>query len=161
MNTATFTAYRAFFKRTLDAQDAGRMANLALIEHTGATNPEFSYLDYETYRSHLHSFSGLIARSNPQDLTVATTDGVVRHSNDGAETLMAKIGVFTPGVTMGETATTLAVSGNYFSVLGIHAVRGRDLGDEDGLQSPVVMISENYWQKRFGVTRRSSANRSG
>jgi len=48
---------------------------------------------------------------------------------------------------------TLVVSDNYFSVLGVAAVRGRTFqaGETaEMLASPVVVISENYWQKRFG-----------
>jgi len=60
MNTATFTAYRAFFERKLDARDPATMVNLALIEHNGTTEPKFSYPDYEAYRDHIHSFSGVI-----------------------------------------------------------------------------------------------------
>ncbi len=38
LNTAAFTAYQAFFERKLDAHDPASMVNLALIEHTGATD---------------------------------------------------------------------------------------------------------------------------
>ena len=69
LDTAAFTAYRAFFERKLDAHNPASMVNLALIEHTGATEPIFSYPDYETYRDHVRSFSGVIAASLPQYLT--------------------------------------------------------------------------------------------
>src|SRR5664279_333109 len=56
VNTATFTAYKAFFKRPLDARDSGRMVNLALMQKSGAaTLADFSYQDYEAYRDQLHS----------------------------------------------------------------------------------------------------------
>ena len=45
------------------------------------------------------------------------------------------------------------VSENYFSVLGIAPLRGRIFAEEDRKQladAPAVLISENYWQKRFG-----------
>jgi putative ABC transport system permease protein len=44
------------------------------------------------------------------------------------------------------------VSGNYYSVLGVNAVLGRTiLPDDDRApgQSPVCVISYNYWQRRF------------
>jgi len=45
------------------------------------------------------------------------------------------------------------VSENYFSVLGIAPARGRFFAEEDRKQLAIasaVLISENYWQKRFG-----------
>lgn len=50
-----------------------------------------------------------------------------------------------------EFASTLLVSDNYFSVLGAGALRGRLFGVGEGETgaSPAVLISENYWQKRF------------
>ncbi len=53
-----------------------------------------------------------------------------------------------------ETATVLAVSGNYFSGLGLEASRGRLLGDADDQQRlghPVVVLSHGYFQRRFGA----------
>jgi predicted permease len=47
---------------------------------------------------------------------------------------------------------TMVVSDNYFSVLGVEALRGRTFGSADKAElaaSPSVLISENYWQKRF------------
>ena len=35
VNTAAFTAYKAFFNRHLDAYESGRMVNLALMLHPG------------------------------------------------------------------------------------------------------------------------------
>src|ERR1700728_4575346 len=35
-NTAAFTAYQAFFKRSLEARESARMVNLALMLHSGS-----------------------------------------------------------------------------------------------------------------------------
>jgi hypothetical protein len=51
-----------------------------------------------------------------------------------------------------ETASTFLVSENYFSVLGVGAVRGRTFAPEDfakGDASPTALVSKNYWRKRF------------
>jgi hypothetical protein len=64
VNDVAFTAYRAFFKRTVEARDPGKMVNLALVLHSGNIQWLFSYPDYEAYRDRLHSFSGVIARSD-------------------------------------------------------------------------------------------------
>ena len=73
VNTAAFTAYKAFFKRSLDARESGRMVNLALMLHSGsgdqAVNPLafFSIPDYEAYRDHLHSFRRTDCRQQPAE----------------------------------------------------------------------------------------------
>ena len=45
-----------------------------------------------------------------------------------------------------------AVTGNYYAGLGVQAMLGRVLTDEDdkASASPVAVISHRYWQKRFG-----------
>jgi putative ABC transport system permease protein len=151
VNTAAFTAYRAFFARKLDARDPSTMVNLAVILHTGATQPVFSYPDYVAYRDHLHSYSGVIATSLPQFLTVKSPGGVTVNENNGTGELLGKLGWF-PGVSNDEHALTMIVSENFFSVLGVGAIRGQTFhaGESDALSaSPSVLISENYWQKKF------------
>ena len=54
---------------------------------------------------------------------------------------------------MGDTCFAEAVSGNYFSVLGVEALLGRTIGPQDDVAPgahPVVMLSHRYWQSRFG-----------
>src|SRR3979411_1369933 len=63
VNTAAFTAYKAFVVRPLDARDPGTMVNVALRLQSGLTNARFSYPDYEAYRDHLHSLTGTLALS--------------------------------------------------------------------------------------------------
>jgi predicted permease len=45
-----------------------------------------------------------------------------------------------------------AVSGNYYAGLGVEAMLGRTLTDEDdqAAASPVAVLSYRYWQRRFG-----------
>ena len=63
VNTAVFTAYKAFIARPLDARDPDTLVNVSLRLQSGATNARFSYPDYEAYRDGLRSFSGVIAFS--------------------------------------------------------------------------------------------------
>ncbi|HST19637.1 MAG TPA: ABC transporter permease [Blastocatellia bacterium] len=51
-----------------------------------------------------------------------------------------------------DVATGQAVSGNYYAGLGVEALVGRTITDEDdnAAASPVVVISHRYWQRRFG-----------
>jgi predicted permease len=157
LNTAAFTAYKAFFKRSLDAREPGRMVNLALMLHSVsgdlAVDPIafFSIPDYEAYRDHLHSFDGLLATSNPQNLTLTGAGGVAGQRSSSAGSLVGRL--LLPSVNNAETASTFLVSENYFSVLGIGALRGRTFvaGESAKLSaSPSALISENYWQRRFG-----------
>ena len=46
-----------------------------------------------------------------------------------------------------ELALTQSVSGNYHAVLGVPAVVGRTLTEQD--REPVAVISHRYWQRRF------------
>lgn len=148
INTATFTGYEAFFARKVDAHDPATMTNLALVEQNGDTNPLFSYPDYEAYRDHLHSFSGVIAASMPESVTLRTKGGVVQHADAGGGSLIGKFGFLPRGLGGEETAETLMVSDNYFRVLGVGPMRGRDFAS-GAAGSGQVLISENYWHKRF------------
>jgi hypothetical protein len=50
-----------------------------------------------------------------------------------------------------EVASGQAVSGNYYAGLGVQALLGRTITDEDdkAAASPVAVLSYRYWQKRF------------
>jgi len=156
VNTATFTAYKAFFKRSLDARESGQMVNLALLLHSGSSEQSsdpvawFSIPDYEAYRDQVHSFSGLIAASIPQNLTLTGAGGIAGRRKGADGSLVGRLGLL-PSINNLETASTFLVSENYFSVLGVGAIRGRTFGPEDSSKTaPAGLISENYWQKRFG-----------
>ena len=151
-NTAVFTAYKAMVARPLDARNPGEMVNLALIRHSGVTDPMFSYPDYETYRNSMHSFSGLIAFS-PEMMTLSDAGGILSRRTAAAESGMGRLGLLPPGASHGEFASVFIVSESYLEVLGAKAIRGRSfasIGIPELIASPSVLISENYWQKRFG-----------
>lgn len=84
-----------------------------------------SYPDFEYYRRHATSFSGLAAHR-----TFAAT---VR-TRDGAERLTGEL-----------------VSDNYFQVLGGRATVGRLLEPDDARPGaePAVVLSHDYWQRGF------------
>jgi predicted permease len=153
VNTAVFTAYKAFFAHPLDASDPGKMVNLALVLHSGVTAPSFSYADYQAYRDGLHSFSGIIAMSESEQLTVSGAEGIARPRSTGMGALVGRLRLLPASASDAQFAGTFVVSENYFSVLGVTALRGRTFNAEDTAAlaaSPSVLISENYWQKRFG-----------
>lgn len=150
VNTVAFTAYKAFVARPLDGRDPGRLVNFALRLQSGATNARFSYPDYEAYRDRLHSFAGVIAFSIDQLRLTASGIATGRSAETGS--WIARLGLLSAPANNAEFASTFIVSENYFSVLGVSALRGRTFESvslPELAASPPVLISENYWQRRF------------
>ncbi len=151
VNTAVFTAYQAFVARPLDARDPARMVNFALHLQSGVINSQFSYPDYEAYRDHLRSFNGVITCYLNQ-LKLTGAGGIVSRHRAETGSLIGRLGLLRPAANHAEFASTFIVSENYFSVLGVKALRGRtfeSISIPELTASPSVLISENYWQKRF------------
>ena len=147
VNVVAFTAYRAFFNHSIDALDPDRMVNLAMVLHTGSTSPYFTYHDYEVYRDQLHSFTGVIAQSANEFLTLS--DAGISILGNPADGSLAHLLPLSPSNK--DVVSARVVSENYFSVLGIAPLRGRTFDSVSELRtSPAILISENYWQKRFG-----------
>lgn len=147
VNVAAFTAYKAFFHRGLDARDATQMVNLATVHNSEKVDYLFSYPDYEAYRDHLQSFSGLIAEAPGE--VVNLSDGDSDRSGISPPGWLG--GLISTGTSNKRKVTASIVSNNYFSVLGIAPLHGRTFGSPSELAtSPEVVISENYWRERFG-----------
>jgi len=91
VNTVAFTAYKAFVARPLDARDPSTLVNFALRLQSGATNARFSYPDYEGYRDHLHSFTGVIAFSIDQ--LRLTAGGIANWRSAETGSLMGRLGL--------------------------------------------------------------------
>ena len=161
-NTAVFTAYKAMVARPLDARDPGEMVNLAMIRQVGSIDPfspgqssaaqyTFSYPDFEAYRDSVHSFSGLIAFT-PDHMRLTNAGGVISQRAAAAGSAVGRLGLLSSGSSNAEFAFVFDVSENFFKVFGVTAIRGRTfdaIGTPGLLASPSVLISENYWQKRF------------
>lgn len=118
VNTALFTVYRAFLMRGIDADHRAEMVNVDRTNYAGKFDPMFSYLDYEAFRDHVHSFSGLIAATGDE---VALT-GVGERPSLGRSmggTLARVAGFNLPRIIGGgaEFVTTSIVSDNYFRSL--------------------------------------------
>jgi predicted permease len=152
VNTAVFTAYKTMVARPIQANDPGGMVNLALREgDSSATQFTFSYLDYQTYRDSLHSFNGLIA-TKIESLRLSAAGGIVSQRTSRDDSGFGRLGLLPSGASNVEFAGVLAVSENYFRVLGVAAFRGStfdSIGIWDLLASRPVLISENYWRRRF------------
>jgi len=149
VNTAVFTAYKAMIARPLDARDPGQMVDLAVVRQTGARESNFSYPDYKAYRDSVRSFSGLIAFSN-EEVTLSHAGGIIRQRTSAAGSGL--LGLLPSVASNTEFAGIFVVSENYFKVLGVGPVAGRTFESirlADLAASPSVLISENYWRRRF------------
>jgi putative ABC transport system permease protein len=150
VNTVAFTAYKALVARPLDARDPSTMVNFALRLQSGAASAMFSYPDYEAYRDRLRSFSGVIAVSI-EELRLTDAGGIVGRRRSEAGSLVGRPGRL--GSNDMETVSAFIVSENFFSALGVTAMQGRAFESiplTELARSPSALISENYWQRRFG-----------
>src|SRR5262249_28102833 len=120
---------------------------------SGGANARFSFPDYESYRDNLRSFSGLIAFDIDQMRLTDAAGGVMQHGWEGAS-LIGRLGLLRHASSNTELTTTFLVSENYFQVLGVAPLQGRafeSIGLAELAASPAVLVSENYWRKRFAA----------
>ncbi|MDA0206566.1 MAG: ABC transporter permease [Acidobacteria bacterium] len=151
VNASVFTAYKALWLMPLDARDPHEMVNIALTRDSGPTN-SFSYPDYEAYRDSLDSFSGLIA-SRAMNARLSSAGGPPDLEASLVGSGLGRLGLISPRISGEERARIEIVTENYFEVLGVAPVRGRSfesLSRAELQAQPSVLISENYWQRRFG-----------
>jgi predicted permease len=134
-NTAIFTLIDAVILRHIPVRHAEELVaigNTARVGSLSQGSPRADLLSYPLYRDLRDRnalVSGLVASGRMARLDVrATPNGELQHPR----------GRF--------------VSGNYFQVLGVPAQIGRTFdGGEDATigASPVVVISDGYWTRRF------------
>jgi MacB-like periplasmic core domain len=127
-NVTMFSWVDAMLRRQLNGvPDGDRFVALNNTTRT-RTDLSLSYLDFVDYRSRRpDSIEDVIA--------FALVPMTMRSDGD-------------PQRVFGEI-----VSGNYFDALGVHAALGRTFApDEDRTPNtnPVVVVSHNFWQRRFG-----------
>jgi predicted permease len=125
-NTAIFSLVNAVLLRSLPVERPGEIVSVA-IRGKDDSMSAFSYPNYRDFRDRNEALSGLLLyRFVPLSL-----------SRSGAN----------------ERVWGYEVSGNYFDVLGVKAIRGRTfLPEEDKtpLSHPVAVLSYQSWQRRFG-----------
>ena len=126
-NTAIFSVINAALLRPLPVAHA---AELVSVNETmgGSTVPMFSYPNYRDLRDRNTVLSGLATYTF----------------------LPASLGL--PGNS--QRVWGYLVTGNYFQVLGVNAVRGRLFRPDDDLRPgghPVAVVTYACWQKRFGA----------
>jgi predicted permease len=126
-NTALFSVVDAVLLRTLPVSAPERLVLLSRSS-SGTATDNFSFGMYERLRDTDQTLAGLLAYY-PLRLT-ASVDGQPEPAISGQ-----------------------LVTGNYYAVLSVKAARGRMLTPDDDRASgahPVCVISDGYWQRRFG-----------
>ncbi len=127
-NTAIFSLGSALLLRPVtDVHEPGRVVDIGRTQR-GKGFDTASYLNYLDLRAHARTLDGIYAydvESAPMNLGMA----------GDAERVYGNV-----------------VSGNYFDVLQVRPRLGRMLQDADDHagNSPVAVLSENLWLKRFG-----------
>ncbi|HEV2667098.1 MAG TPA: ABC transporter permease, partial [Blastocatellia bacterium] len=127
-NTAIFSLVNTILLRPLPIAQPEQVVTLNNGWPGGGSFPLMGYAEYKDYRDRNQALAGLAAMS------------------------MAPVGLSNNGIN--ERIWGLHVTGNYFSLLGVGAALGRVIAPEDDLTPgahPVVMLSYQSWQRRFGA----------
>jgi len=128
--TAIFSVVRGVMLKPLPHRDGDRLMYLRQsIRGPGGEDVFFSVPEIEDFRTQSKTLAG-IAEYSPITFTLVGDDDAVR----------IDVGL---------------VTGNYFSVMGLSPILGRAFNDGDDGRSaaPVMMLTYDYWQKRFGGDR--------
>ena len=126
-NTAIFSVVRGVMLRPLPHKDGGRLMYLRQsAQGPGGENVLFSVPEITDFRSASKALGG-IAEYSPMTMSLVGERDAVR----------IDVGL---------------VTGNYFSVMGLSPILGRSFsqGDDGTGAAPVMMLTHEYWQKRFG-----------
>jgi predicted permease len=125
-NTAIFSLVNAVLLRSLPVDQPHQIVSVSL-RGKGDAMSAFSFPNYRDFRDRNDVLSGLLVyRFVPLSL-----------SRSGAN----------------ERVWGFEVSGNYFDVLGVNAIKGRTFHQQEDikpLENPVAVLSYEAWQKRFG-----------
>lgn len=123
LNTSLFTVFNAIALRPWSVQDPSRVVNINQLGEHHQPSG-FSVEEFRYLATHSKAMSGMIAIRGGSNLHI-----------DGGK------------------ATSLLVSGSYFSVLGVGMQQGRGFrADEDLPDAPraVVVVSYTFWQNHLG-----------
>jgi putative ABC transport system permease protein len=137
-NAAVFTLFDQVLLRMLPVQHPESLVRFqwtggfsgSMSSFGGDSDNYFSYPAYKELRDHNQVFDGILAADKAQV-------GISWHNqaeNDDAE----------------------VVSGNYFQLLGLHAVLGSLFTQQDDTQknaNPVTVLSYNFWRTHLGSAR--------
>src|SRR5437868_14983832 len=123
-NTSIFSLADAMLLRPLPVEHPSEIARV-LSTSPSVRHGSISYRDYVDFRDQIKALSGLIAY---QQIPVAMNP-------DPRSPAQLKLG--------------LAVSTNYFDVLGVRPSLGRGFRPDEN-RTPVVVLSNSLWESQFG-----------
>jgi|CZKC01.1.fsa_nt_gi predicted permease len=130
-NTAIFSLVDNVLFRPLPVERSSELVNIGrratATERANVSIPWPMYLEYRDNPT--SAFVGLAAYNDGSPVTISQSAG-----HDAA-------------------ATAAVVTGNYFNLLGVHAIRGRTIGPEDDRpdsESDVAVLSYRFWREEFG-----------
>lgn len=141
-NTAIFTLLNAVVLKPLPVAKPDELVLFYDLAHEGTSTLDdgdipsgrterFSYAAYRYFREHNTSFQELSAfRGGESRVSVRRPEAVGEAA---------------------QRASSHLVSGNYFAVLGVNAMRGRVLtnADDSPGAAPAAVISDGYWQQKL------------
>ncbi len=122
VNTSLFTVFNAFALQSWTVRDPASVVTIHRFTRDGGG--DFGIAEYRYFAQHAHSFAGLIAMRNGEEVKLDDRPLQLTY-----------------------------VSANYFRLLGIGLERGRGFLDEEdnpGDPQAVVVLSYLTWQNRFG-----------
>jgi predicted permease len=125
-NTAVFSLVNAFLLRQLAVPNPEELLFVRDREPDNSPGPGFDRAIFKELGDHNRSFSGLVALDDSNISAIVDSSA--------------------------EYDRVDFVTGNYYSVLGVNAFRGRLFteGDDHSGSQALAVISYAYWQERFG-----------
>lgn len=130
VNAAVFSLVDAVLFRPLPGKEPQRLVELQTTEQKRSEPPDaVAYPIYQQYRDAMKGVVDLAAYH--------VAPAYLSTGNGEAQQVMGEL-----------------VTGNFFQVLGVSAMRGRLLsGQDDGARgsNPVVVLSDRLWRRRFGA----------
>jgi predicted permease len=133
-NTAIFTVVNAVILRPLPVKDPDRLvAVMGTDTRNNTAQQQFLPISFLNYR-------------DLRDKNDVLTDAAA----------ITGTGVSVSGTGNPAQLNAALVTGNYFDVLGVHAVLGNTFDSEQAKKEggyPVVILSNGLWQRRFGADR--------
>ncbi|MCH7749956.1 MAG: ABC transporter permease, partial [Acidobacteria bacterium] len=144
-NTAVFSGVKGLLLDTIPVADADRLVRLRLAGEHYTGRWEYGYSTPETARGETIGETFSLPTFEQLSLANDTLSGMF--ASAPTKGLVVIVG------GQAEIATGFMASGHYFDVLGVRPQIGRAIGpgDEDLAASPVVMISQPFWARRFGL----------
>ena len=149
VNTAIFTAFDALVLRPRPVKDPERLVSVFRTA-PGEARSGVSYPDYIYFRDHSKSFSDLSLLA--YGIAVTSSD-LPATGPEGSSRVAGAVGFQLPQLLEGSAQPIGCdfVSGNYLPMYGATPLLGRTLspGDDQPNAAPVVLMSGNFWQRRF------------